>query len=236
MRLIYKEHKGILYKKYEFPYCVYAIKEQTDLYVDLYSKGFLPYSNDFSIDEEIYYLARSVRIDLQQETLFNYKQKNVLNKLGKLFPEEEITISLLNKEQFIDDPIFARWCLVYAKDHFLTEERLNYILSRPYMKQIMKVQHGDRIVAFLFPIIEGPDMFHIWFNFYDTTIHENDFGKWILLQTIQYAKQAGFKHYYIGTCYGRSAFYKLTLSPHTSYFNGETWDLNVDKLKKSILP
>ena len=67
MRLIYKEHQGISYQKYEFPYCIYAIKEPTDRYVDLYSKGFLPYTNDFSINDEIYYLARSVRIDLQQE-------------------------------------------------------------------------------------------------------------------------------------------------------------------------
>lgn len=152
MRLIFKEHKGISYQKYEFPYCVYAIKEP----------------------------------------------------------------------------------LVYAKDHFLTDERLQYILSRPYLKQIMKIEHGDRVLAFLFPIMERPDMFHIWFNFYDTTIQQNDFGKWILLQTIQYAKRADFKHYYIGTCYGIKAFYKLTLSPHTTYFNGETWDLNVDKLKKSL--
>lgn len=231
MRLIFKEHKGISYKKYEFPYCVYAIKEPTDRYIDIYSKGFLPYSNDFSINDEIYYLARSVRIDLQQETLFNYKQKNVLNKLGKLFPEKEIIISLVDKEQYIKDPVFIRWCLVYAKDHFLTEERLQYILSRPYLKQIMKIEHGDRVLAFLFPIMEGPDMFHIWYNFYDTSLNQNDFGKWILLQTIQYARKEGFKHYYIGTCYGLSAFYKLTLSPHTTYFNGECWSDELTKLK-----
>ncbi len=231
MRLIYKEHKGISYQKYEFPYCVYAVKETNDRYTDLYSKGFLPYSNDLSINDEIYYLARSVRIDLQQENLFNYKQNNVINKFRKLFPNEEISIRMVDKEQFTNDPIFIRWCLVYAKDHFLKEERLQYILSRPYLRQIMQIWHQDRLLAQLFPIIEDQELFHIWFNFYDTTIKENDFGKWILLQTLQYAKQADFKHYYIGTCYGNKAFYKLTLSPHTSYFNGEGWNEDIRGLK-----
>lgn len=235
MRLIYKEHQGISYQKYEFPYCIYAIKEPTDRYVDLYSKGFLPYTNDFSINDEIYYLARSVRIDLQQETLFNYKQKNLFNKLRNLFPDNEITISLVDKERFINDPIFIRWCIVYAKDHFLTEERLQYILSRPYLRQIMQIWHKDRLLANLFLISEDEALFHIWFNFYDTTITQSDFGKWILLQTIMYARRVGYKHYYIGTCYGNKAFYKLTLSPHTSYFNGEGWDLNIEKLKKNII-
>lgn len=234
MRLIYKEHKGISYQKYEFPYCVYAVKESTDRYTDLYSKGFLPYSNDFSINDEIYYLARSVRIDLQQETLFNYKQNNVINKFRKKFPDEEITILMVDKEQFIDDPIFIRWCLVYAKDHFLTEERLQYILSRPYLKQIMQIWHNDRLLAYLFPITEDDHLFHIWFNFYDATIKESEFGKWILLQTILYAKRAGYKHYYIGTCYGNKAFYKLTLSPHTGYFNGEGWSEDTRSLKIKI--
>jgi len=235
MRLIYKEHKGISYQKYEFPYCVYAVKESTDHYTDLYSRGFLPYSNDFSIQDEIYYLARSVRIDLQKETLFNYKQNNVINKFRKKFPDEEITFRMVDKEQFYDDPIFIRWCLVYAKDHFLTEERLLYILSRPYLRQIMQIWQKDRLLANLFPISEDEELFHIWFNFYDTTITQSDFGKWILLQTIMYARRAGYKHYYIGTCYGNKAFYKLTLSPHTSYFNGEGWDLNIEKLKKNIV-
>jgi len=234
MRLIYKEHKGISYQKYEFPYCVYAVKETTDQYTDIYSKGFLPYSNDFSIEDEIYYLARSVRIDLQQKSLFNYKQNNVINKFRKQFTDEEITIQFVNKEKLIHDSVFIKWCLEHAKDHFLTEERLHYILLRPYLKQIMQIWHQDRLLANLFPIMEDEELFHIWFNFYDSSIKQNDFGKWILLQTLLYARKAGYKHYYICTCYGNKAFYKLTLSPHTSYFNGEAWSEDIRGLKNNL--
>jgi leucyl-tRNA---protein transferase len=234
MRLIFKEHKGILYQKYEFPYCVYAIKESMDSYADLYSKGFLPYSNDFDIQDEIYYLARSIRIDLQCEPLFCFKQKNIFNKFQKVFPFSEIAIQLIDKNLIVEDPEFINWCIIHAKDHFLSEDRLRYILSRPYLKQIMQIKHKDCVLAYLFPIIEAKTLFHIWFSFYDNTISLNDFGKWIILQTIKYAQEHGFKEYYIGTCYGITAFYKLTLSPKTFYFNGEYWDQRVSELRNKI--
>ena len=46
MKLIFKEFSVIDYNRYYFPYCVYCIKEQEDTYNDIYSKGFLPYTND----------------------------------------------------------------------------------------------------------------------------------------------------------------------------------------------
>ena len=52
MRLLFKENENINYAQYEFPYCVYAIKEKNDLYTDIYKQGFLPYTNDFSISRE----------------------------------------------------------------------------------------------------------------------------------------------------------------------------------------
>lgn len=233
MQLIYKEHSGINYTNYEFPYCVYGIKEPSDSYHDLYSVGFLPYTNDLTIEEEIYYLARSVRIDLESH-VWKFKQKNVLNKFAPVFPNHHININLVAKEECVTDRGFINWCIDNAKNHFLAEKRLNYILSRPYLTNILKVTFGRDVLAYIYIVSESDTLIHVWFSFYDLNIKMNDFGKWVLLKTIEWSKDKGFKYYYIGTCYSIIALYKLTLSSYTSYFSGREWESNISELKKRL--
>lgn len=234
MKLQFREHIGVDYSKYAFPYCVYCIKEGKDKYHDIYSKGFLPYTNELDIDEEIYYLARSIRIPLMGE-LWNYKQKNVLNKFSKLYDDDFIKIEVQPKEKYLSDKQFQSWCLRNAKNDFLASERLNYIESRPYLKDIMSVSYKDEILAYLFIIHEGSDFLHVWYSFYDFAKNSNDFGKWILLKVIEWSKNQDYQYFYIGTCYSASAFYKLTLSPRATYFDGSIWNENISELKRRLL-
>lgn len=234
MKLIFKEFSVIDYNRYYFPYCVYCIKEQEDTYNDIYSKGFLPYTNDFNIEDEIYYLARSVKVDLTGK-IWNYKQYNVFNKMSKIFSDADLKIQLLDKQLVIADADFKKWCLQNAKNHFLTEERLNYILSRPYLKNILVLKNTDQVLAYQFVVEENNRFFHTWFSFYDLNININDFGKWIILKVIEWCKSNNYVDYYIGTCYSKHAFYKLTLSPATSYFDGSTWNTDISTLKQKLL-
>lgn len=234
MKLQFREHSGIDYSKYAFPYCVYCLKEENDNYSNIYSKGFLPYTNELQIEEEIYYLARSVRIELMYE-IWNYKQKNIFNKFSKIYNNDFIKIELHKKETYLSDKNFEDWCILNAKNHFLTVERLNYIESRPYLKEIMTISYKDDVLAYLFIVNDNFNFIHTWYSFYDLTKNENDFGKWILLKAIEWSKNQGYQYFYIGTCYSKSAFYKLTLSPFTTYFNGIEWTNKVSDLKKRLL-
>lgn len=234
MKIIYKENQNIDYTQYQFPYCVYCIKEQADSYQDIYAKGFLPYSNDLTIQDEIYYLARSIRVDLNTK-LWNYKQRNVFNKMGKLFDNESLSITLENKENFVADHAFKVWCMQNAKNDFLTEERFAYILSRPYLEKIIKISYNKEILAYLFVVTDEQNFLHVWYSFYDLSKDINDFGKWILLKTIEWCKSQNYAYFYIGTCYSKSALYKLTLSPFTAYYDGNEWVENTSELKKQLL-
>jgi arginyl-tRNA--protein-N-Asp/Glu arginylyltransferase len=230
MKIIYKEYASHDYSSYRFPYCVYGIKEEGDSYHDLYSRGFLPYSNDTEITDEIYYLARSVRIDLKQH-VNKFKQNNVFNKFAKVFGDQSLTFQRIPKEKLSSDASFIQWCLEHSKDHFLKPERLKYILERPYLKEVLKITCGDRLMAYLLIVDENRDFIHVWFSFYDTLTGMNDFGKWMLLNTIDWSKMQGYQYFYIGTCYPPGGFYKLTLSPSTGYFDGEKWSPAVSELK-----
>lgn len=234
MKLKFEEHSKVDYSHYKFPYCVYAVKEITDSYTDIYKQGFLPYTNDLSIADEIYYLARSVRIDLQT-ALFNSKQKNVLNKFAKLFDKKQLSFILIDKEKISENEDFQKWCLDNAKNSFLSKQRLAYILSRPYLKQLLCIRYDNTVLAYLFIVTEAQKFVHVWYSFYDLSVNFNDFGKWVLLQSLKWSKQQGFRHYYIGTCYSKSALYKLTLSPFTTYYNGKEWVSDISELKKKLL-
>lgn len=234
MKIYFEEHSAIDYAHYKFPYCVYAIKNPNDSYQEIYDNGFLPYTNDLAIEEEIYYLARSIRIDLQT-TLFNSKQKNVLNKFAKEFDEERLSFTLIPKEHLSSNKVFLKWCLENAKNNFLSPRRLQYILARPYLKKILAIRYNDKVLAYLFIVSEANNFLHVWYSFYDLSTTFNDFGKWILLQSLKWSNCHGFKYYYIGTCYSKSALYKLTLSPFTTYFNGKTWLPEISELKKRLL-
>lgn len=234
MKLQFEEQGSVDYNRYKFPYCVYAIKEETDRYHQFYKNGFLPYTNDLEENREIYYLARSVRISLPDHTVRS-KQKNILNKLSKIYEEEKIEFNLLTKEDRIEDPAFNAWSLKNAKNGFLSPERLSYIVSRPYLKQILKITYEEKTLAYLYIITEKKDFIHVWYSFYDLRIPHNDFGKWIFLKTIKWAKKQGYSYFYLGTCYSKSAIYKLLLSPATSFFNGKAWDNETSVLKKTLL-
>lgn len=234
MKIVYKEHDSIDYSNYHFPYCIYCLKEKKDNYNDIYKNGFLPYTNDLDVDDEIYYLARSVRIDLNTK-LWNYKQKNVLNKMRKIYDDDNFKIELNDKSLYLNDASFKSWCLQNAKNDFLSQERLAYILSRPYLEKIMKISHGSDTLAYLFIVTDDDNFLHVWYSFYDLSKNVNDFGKWILLKTIEWCKNTGYNYFYIGTCYSKSALYKLTLSSFTTYYNGNEWIENTSKLKKKLL-
>lgn len=234
MQLKFKEHSGIDYSKYEFPYCVYGIKESSDNYTDIYSKGFLPYTNELDINDEIYYLARSIRVDLNTK-LWNYKQKNVFNKFSKIYDNELINFKLQNKEELKDNPDFRKWCINNAKNNFLSEERLDYILSRPYLQNILTISYDQEVLAYIFIVQEKDSFLHVWYSFYNLEIETNDFGKWILLKIIEWSKEQEYSYFYIGTCYSKSAFYKLTLSPFSQYYNGSDWVGDLSPLKKRLL-
>lgn len=233
MKMIFKEYFPVDYDRYRFPYCIYGIKEPGDAYSDIYQNGFLPYTNDLTVKDEVFYLARSVRIPLLPP-FFNYKQNNVLNKFRDVYPDDCLTFELIDKQDYEKDPFFRDWCLSNAKHRFLSEERLTYILSRPYLTHIMRISLKDKILAYILPVYTENSFFHVWFSFYDSTIRQNDFGKWILLKVMEWSCRHSFPLFYMGTCYSLSAFYKLTLSPRAYYYDGMAWNPDTGSLKKRL--
>ena len=87
---IFKSESFVDYRTYTFNYATYCIKEAASEIPEIYSKGFLPYSNNTDLKHETYYLARSLRVDID-----NFKasseNRRVLKKIAEVNPKFKVT-------------------------------------------------------------------------------------------------------------------------------------------------
>jgi len=52
------------YSSYTFNYALYAVQEDKSEMTEIYNRGFLPYTGNPALQSEVYYLARSLRVNL----------------------------------------------------------------------------------------------------------------------------------------------------------------------------
>ena len=64
MKIFFSEN-NVDYGTYTFNYAIYAQKESMAELTEIYDKGFLPYTGNINIESDLFYLARSLRVDLQ---------------------------------------------------------------------------------------------------------------------------------------------------------------------------
>ena len=79
MKKILSEDR-IDYQNYRFGYCINIILEEDDSIEKAFERGYLPYTGNAKNTEEIYYLARSVRINLSRYVRLS-ENKRVIKKI-----------------------------------------------------------------------------------------------------------------------------------------------------------
>jgi len=89
---IFKSESLVDYGTYTFNYANYCIKEDQNEIPDIYSKGFLPYSNNVELQYETYYLARSLRVEL-----VNFKETSENRRVKKNIAELNPTFNIISK-------------------------------------------------------------------------------------------------------------------------------------------
>ena len=94
MKIIFSEHQTI-YSSYTFSYGVYCIREDKDELVHIYEMGFLPFTGDLDIKKEAFYLARSLRIALN-----NFEDSSENRRVNRLAQPLGIEIVPFKKSNF----------------------------------------------------------------------------------------------------------------------------------------
>ena len=220
------------YSTYTFGYAVYAVAEQDEEVEEIYERGFLPYSADINLKEEIFYLCRSLRVRLTDFS-DSSENKRVNRKMEGMEPELEcIALGDFN----IEDEIFQDFCLGYAKERFvggsMSKERWDYILRRKNGTHILRFSRKGEVLGYVLVGLHGSAV-HYWFSFFDLEISRDlPLGKWLMWRTIKWAKEEGREFVYLGTCYKETGLYKVRDHKGVEYFNGSRWSTDTVRLKE----
>lgn len=227
---IFRSESFVDYSTYTFNYANYCLKEDRSELPEIYDKGFLPYSNDTSLSKEIYYLARSLRVDLD---VFKASSEN--RRVDRKIQELNPVFRLIEKKDFdLKDQEFLDYCHHFTQQRFsesISKERLQYIFDAPSFSHLFEFSIDNRICGYVICILEG-DMLHYWFAFFDLNRPEFGLGKWMMYSVIHWAQQQGLKHVYLGTCYGTKSLYKVRDFKGLSFYDGNRWNDNVKLLKQ----
>lgn len=223
------------YSNYTFSYAVYAVIDEGDTLTQAYEKGFLPYSGVHEYSRpgqirEIFYLARSLRVDLTQFEMRS-ENKRVLRSASDL----NIEMELLAKQEVVDDSAFQEFCSDYARERFssgeLPEARWNYILKRSCGTHIFRFSIDGKPIGYVLAGMDARSV-HYWFSFFDTSYFDKfPIGKYLMTSVIKWAKEQGKAHIYLGTCYGRKSLYKARDFKGAEFFEGSSWKADRALLK-----
>lgn len=226
---IFRSESFVDYKTYTFNYATYCIKESTEELPQIYDQGFLPYSNNTDLKEEVYYLARSLRVELA-----NFKESSENRRVERKISELSPSFDVVPIEDFnINAPEFRSYCIEFANKRFsepISEERMSYILNSQSISHVFHFRTGDKTVGYVISIIEGGSL-HYWFAFFNLDLQTYALGKWMMFSVIKWAFDQNLKHVYLGTCYGEKSLYKVRDFKGLSYFDGNGWSSDMKALK-----
>ncbi len=229
MKIFYSEGKPD-YSSYTFSYGIYCLKEHQTELPEIYDRGFLPYSADPAFDGELFYLARSLRLDVDR-FVDSSENRRTQRKIADL----NINMSCQEKGIILtQDQAFLRFARAYASKRIgdqMSPARLDYILGLDTGTHIFAFRQNGEPVGYVLAAIEGT-MLHYWFSFFDVALmRSHSLGKWMMWKVMTWAKEEGLHQVYLGTCYGSKSLYKVRDHKGLSFFDGHRWNPNMGTLK-----
>ncbi len=234
MRLIFSELPP-LYNTYTFPHAVYAVAEEGDLISNIYKQGFLPYSADLEKKSCIFYLARSLRIDLS-----NFADSSENRRVDRKMEVDSVTVNNIPiKEYDIEGLDFLKFCKTYILERFpdgaMPMDRFKYILNHDLTTHILEFRGENNALLGVIITSQQENMMHYWYAFFDNSFRANGpIGKWIMWQSIRWAKELELDYIYLGTCYESKSLYKARDFKGVQFFDGEVWNDDLKELKRRV--
>ncbi len=230
MKRFFAEYRND-YSTYTFSYAAYCVKETREEVPAIYAEGFLPYTGRQDIDADVFYMARSLRVDLAR-----FEDTSENRRVDRLASPLNIVFDVTPKADFdTASPVFTTFCTEYAEERFsggsMETARLNYILSRDLLTHIFTFRAQEKTLGYVFTVIEG-GILHYWYSFFDTaTLQTFPLGKWMMWRTLRWAKERGLQYAYLGTCYQLKALYKVRDHKGCEFFDGMGWNDDTKLLK-----
>jgi leucyl-tRNA---protein transferase len=228
---IFLSENNVDYGTYTFNYAVYAQKESQAELTEIYEKGFLPYTGNILIESELFYLARSLRVDLK-----NFDDTSENRRVNRLVEPLEIQLEVIEKKNFdTKESSFVNFCATYINERIgednMSLERWDYILAQETGTHFFKFSNSEKVLGYVLAAINN-DLVHYWFAFFDTEyMRTHSLGKWMMWRVIRWSKDNNKKNIYLGTAYKPAALYKIRDHKGLEFWDGKSWNTDTKTLK-----
>jgi hypothetical protein len=221
VKLVFSEYPA-KYEGYVFPYKVWAIEESKDERSVLLNQGFLPSRMKIGL----WYLARSLRIDLQTFTESSENRRVVKNTHVFSCEVQEKSAFSLTEEKL-------HWVSTFAKE---VAKKAEYSASS--VKRIFSSHASARVMVWLSegvevgysPLMETDRAIFYWHGFHKSDITNSGLGARMMLEAVKWAKEHGKQYAYLGTVYTNASLYKTNYKGW-QFFNGFRWSNSKEELK-----
>lgn len=205
------------------------MQENRDEIDTILDQGFLPYSGNPHLQSEIFYLARSLRVNAAL-----YKETSENRRVNRKLEPENIALEVTAKEEFIKDAAFDQFCVDYASQRMggkMPLERINYLFKRSTCTHIFSYSKNRQPVGYVICALTDKSV-QYWFSFFDLKLMENlPIGKWMMGHVIAWAVANDRQYIYLGTCYEEKSLYKMRDFKGLEFFDGYRWNADVALLK-----
>lgn len=231
MKIFYSENI-VDYSSYTFNYTKYAVLEDSSEVSELYEGGFLPFTGNTNLQNEVFYFARSLRVNLEK-----FEDTSENRRVSRLIEPLEIELTIIPKADFnLQDKTFTSFCEAYISERIgednMTLERWSYILKQSIGTHIFEFKSKGKAVGYVLAAL-NEDILHYWFAFFDTEyMRSHSLGKWMMWRLIRWAKDNGRKFAYLGTAYKPAALYKIRDHKGLEFWDGNGWNSDVKTLKE----
>ena len=228
---IFCSENTVDYGSYTFSYAIYAMREGAESLSPIYEKGFLPYTGDISLKKELFYLARSLRVDLGR-----FEDTSENRRVDRQIAELNIDMEVIPKDQFdLQNTDFRNFCESYIMERIgednMSLDRWNYILQSTVGTHIIRFSNSNGTLGYILAAM-NEEMLHYWFAFFDTDyMKSHSLGKWMMWKAIRWAADQNLKYVYLGTAYKPAALYKIRDHKGLEYWDGTRWNSDVNLLK-----
>lgn len=228
MKIFYSEN-NVDYSTYTFNYAVYCIKESADEIDQIYAQGFLPYTGNINLEDEVFYMARSLRVNLE-----NFSDTSENRRVNRLVEPLNIQLSVNSiKEIKIDD----KFCKGYIEERIgednMSFERWEYIKNRPIANTVFEFKDDKGQLFGYVLAVMTENIVHYWFAFFNTDyMRSHSLGKYMMWAIIDWAKKNGKSYVYLGTAYKPTALYKIRDHKGLEFWDGSLWNSDVKILKE----
>jgi arginine-tRNA-protein transferase len=229
---IFFSENNVDYTSYTFNYAIYAVKESQQEIDEIYSKGFLPYTGNVNINEELFYLARSLRVNLN-----DFEDTSENRRVNRLVEPLNIKLDVIAKNDFdLEDPVFKNLCSEYIRERIgddnMSLERWDYILKQTTGTHFFRFSNEEKILGYVLACISD-NLVHYWFAYFDTEyMRTHSLGKWMMWRVIKWAQENKKKYAYLGTAYKPAALYKIRDHKGLEFWDGKNWSNDIKKLKE----